>query len=126
MTNQRSPKSRTFFEDVRNGQLLFFLSQESGESTSYLFSSSAGQKVLAQYAFDRFLKPVNPSDPNYRFSSVRDSLFFEDLEQSSAKSTEHHLVTQSRLESGELATTFAGGIVETHAKGKLPNPYKKY
>ena len=47
-------------------------------------------------------------------------------ELSSTKGTESHFVTESRIQAGELTTTFGGGLVETHAKGRLPSPYKKY
>ena len=74
------PLPLTFFEDVRTSELLYFLgTREHSNTTDYIFNTSAGQRILSGYAFESFIIPVNPRAKSYRFSSVQNSAFFDEI-----------------------------------------------
>lgn len=85
------PKPQTFFEDLLTGELYFYLGKDTTPGVGgYVFQTSR-ESVQRRMSLDMIhsrLKLVNPSDPGYRFASVRDVDLHKRYAQSSPSHTD--------------------------------------
>ena len=112
--NRAEPKPRTFYEDKITGQLLFFIGHEKRVMGGYVFQTNLAhsQRIMDLDSVEKKLMPVNPASPNYRFRSVRDSQFYDEVMANPESGVqETHEARMKRLKGLKPRYPFFEGII---------------